>query len=108
MLVNRDDSSEVLKIEVTVSNSGAEGQDVVLAFMKPPKAGYLGRPLKSLVDFSRVQVNNGGTADVTISIREADFMLTNVDGLKEVISGPWTLSIGEEEQISIPFQITSN
>ena len=67
------------EFQVNISNTGSrDADDVVLAFLVPPRAGKDGMPLQSLFGFERVHVAAGGTVTVAFSPTLTDFAQAQV------------------------------
>ncbi len=97
-----------LNFEVTVKNAGTvAGEEVVMAFIKPPVDPNIKRPVKELKAFTRVALQPGESKTVQLSVAAKD-MNHWQDGWK-VQKGEHTLMVGpnadNEKLLSAPFTI---
>jgi len=99
--ISRNQEECGLTLVLTVSNSGSlEGGHSVLWFLVPPNAGQNGRPIKSLLDFEKI--NNLGpnqSSQVSLCLNLSDFQLANEEGEFEVVSGDWRVQVGGLERV---------
>jgi len=105
-IISTTDTSECYaQVGLLVRNTGVStGDHSVLAFLAPPNAGRMGRPIKNLVAFERLSdVGPNVTGNMEICIRRNQFELANKEGEFELISGEWRLMIGNiERTITVP------
>jgi hypothetical protein len=84
---------------VNVTNTGSvAGDDVVLAFITPPK-GSVGNPtppIKQLFGFERVHLNVGETAEIYFPLHVNDLASVRSDGSKWLEPGLYTIRIGDK------------
>ncbi|KAE8875865.1 Beta-xylosidase/alpha-L-arabinofuranosidase 2 [Phytophthora fragariae] len=85
----------VASFEITVTNLGdVDGEDVILIYAEPPRAGEGGRPLKSLVAFERTAlVTAGQTASANFCLEAKAFALADEQGNWVVEQGNWTIHV---------------
>jgi len=77
---------------VTVTNTGAvSGDEVVEAYIKTPQPDG---PIHSLVGFQRVHLAAGESREVTISIVPRSLSSVNDKGIRSILPGKYTLSLG--------------
>ena len=77
---------------VTVRNVGAvDSDEVVLAFMIPPRRTGVPTPKKQLLDFERVHVAKGASVDVSFEINAEQLELVSADGVRAHHAGRYTL-----------------
>jgi beta-glucosidase len=77
---------------VTVTNSGTvPGDEVVEAYLKTPQPGG---PIHSLVGFQRVNIADGQSRDVTISIDPRSLSSVDEQGNRSILEGKYELTIG--------------
>jgi beta-glucosidase len=77
---------------VTVTNTGAvSGDEVVEAYIKTPQPDG---PIHSLVGFQRVHLAAGESREVTISIAPRSLSSVNDKGIRSILPGKYTLSLG--------------
>lgn len=85
-------------VEVAVTNTGpGRGATSLLAYAVPPNAGANGAPLRSLIDFKKVWLEEGATKTVTIAVTSHDLTLTRLQGGRESVVGLWTIELGTVE-----------
>ena len=91
-------SSETLKADdpitatLSVTNSSAvPGDEVVEAYLKTPQPDG---PIHSLVGFQRVHLAAGESREVTIPIDPRSLSSVNDTGIRSILSGKYTLSLG--------------
>ena len=84
------------RVRLTVTNTGnVASAHSVLCFVVAPTAGLQGAPLRTLVDFEKVYLVPGGTAEVAFNLVLHDFTLTALEGGKHAVEGQWTVHIGD-------------
>ncbi|WP_109487836.1 glycoside hydrolase family 3 C-terminal domain-containing protein [Occallatibacter savannae] len=77
---------------VTVSNSSSmAGDEVVEAYLKTPQEGG---PIHSLVGFERVNIQAGGSKEVTIKIDPRSLSSVDDQGNRSILAGKYTLTLG--------------
>jgi len=77
---------------VTVANAGTvTGDEVVEAYLKTPQPDG---PIHSLVGFQRVHLAAGESREVTISIDTCSLSSVNDKGVRSILPGKYTLSLG--------------
>lgn len=92
-------ASVLTRVNFEVDNAGdRDGDYVCLLFAQPPGAGEQGHPLQVLVDFARVRVRQGGTQPLSFDVRATSLTLTNVDGVREVVTGEWIFFVREQDR----------
>ena len=79
---------------LTLVNVGRSTSHSVLLFLIPPGAGTGGRPLRELVDFKKLWLEDGERMIVEFDIRAADVTLVDIDGQRQAASGTWRLEVG--------------
>ncbi|XP_021953023.1 beta-xylosidase/alpha-L-arabinofuranosidase 1 [Folsomia candida] len=89
-----------LVINLSVRNIGArEAEHSVLWFVSPPNAGQMGRPIKNLLDFERLDsILPNMVKEVSLCLNRNHFLLANEAGEFEVVSGEWKLQVGNLER----------
>jgi hypothetical protein len=85
-----------------VRNSGQQtGDHSALFFLSPPEAGQLGRPIKTLVNFSRVSNLEPNQEESTrVCLSRDMFSLADESGGFVLVPGQWELSV-ESRTLSI-------
>jgi beta-glucosidase len=77
---------------VTVTNSSVvPGDEVVEAYLKTPQPDG---PIHSLVGFQRVHLVGGESRQVTLSIDSRSLSSVNDKGIRSILPGKYTLSVG--------------
>ena len=77
---------------VTVTNSGTiPGDEVVEAYLKTPQPGG---PIHSLVGFQRVNIADGQSREVTITIDPRSLSTVDDQGNRSILDGKYELTIG--------------
>jgi hypothetical protein len=89
-------------VELMVRNSGQQtGDHSALFFLSPPEAGQLGRPIKTLVNFSRVSNLEPNQEESTrVCLSRDMFSLADESGGFVLVPGQWELSV-ESRTLSI-------
>ena len=62
--------------------------------MRRPATVTGGRPLRELVDFKKLWLEDGERMIVEFDIRAADVTLVDIDGQRQAASGTWLLEVG--------------
>lgn len=86
-------------LRVNVTNTGSmAGDDVVLAFVKPPQISRNGQtpPIKQLFGFERVHLNVNETTQVFFPFRVSDLLTVAHDGSKWLHPGSYRILIGQQ------------
>jgi len=89
---------------VNVTNTGSmNGDDVVLAYLRPPQVLYDGEtpPLKQLFGFERVNLNIGETKQVFFPLNIETLSRIDRDGSKWIYPGEYHIIIGNENMCTI-------
>jgi beta-D-xylosidase 4 len=92
---------------VNVTNTGMmAGDDVVLAFITPPKTslGDPTPPIKQLFGFERVHLNVNATAQIFFPLRISALVTVRSDGSKWLEPGRYQIRIGENLMHTIELQ----
>ena len=85
-------AGEPLTATVTVTNSSAvAGDEVVEAYLKTPQPDG---PIHSLVGFQRVHLAGGESRQVTLAIDPRSLSSVNEKGIRTILPGKYTLSMG--------------
>ena len=85
---------------ISVVNHGPmAGGYAVLAFVKSPRAGHDGAPIRELAGFEKVSLVPGQYTTVCLEIYAHDLTLTRRGGGREVVEGNWHLQIGDTDTI---------
>jgi beta-glucosidase len=101
-------AGEPLTATVIVSNTSSVGGDeVVEAYLKTPQTDG---PIHSLVGFKRVTIAAGASKEVTLEIDPRLLSSVDAQGVRSILSGKYTLSIGgaqpEETQAKTEAEFT--
>jgi hypothetical protein len=89
---------------VNVTNTGSRaGDDVVLAFITPPKTSLNdpSPPIKQLFGFERVHLNVNATAEIYFPLHLSALLTTGRDGSKWLEPGHYQIKIGQEPMHTI-------
>ncbi|MBR4826604.1 MAG: fibronectin type III-like domain-contianing protein, partial [Bacteroidales bacterium] len=88
-------TNEVLKVSVTVSNTGSlDGAEVVQLYVVPP-AGSVERPSKELRGFEKIALAAGQSGSVSLSLPRRAFSRFDADAHEWVVDpGQYTIQIG--------------
>ena len=92
---------------VNVTNTGSRaGDDVVLAFITPPKTSLNdpSPPIKQLFGFKRVHLNVNATAEIYFPLRVSALVTIGRDGSKWLEPGHYQIKIGQELMHTIELQ----
>ena len=85
-------SGSAQSYSVRLANIGAmDSDEVVLAFMIPPRRTGIPTPKKQLLDFERVHVAKGASVDVSFEIDAEQLELVSADGVRAPHAGRYTL-----------------
>jgi beta-glucosidase len=88
-------AGEPLTATVIVSNTSSVGGDeVVEAYLKTPQTDG---PIHSLVGFKRVTIAAGASKEVTLEIDPRLLSSVDAQGVRSILSGKYTLSIGSAQ-----------
>lgn len=91
------DSPSLVQTTITVTNTGKRaGDDVVLAFAKPPNPGKDGNPLQFLFGFDRIHLQPGEKKTIHFELTATNLGLVDEHGERHASSGMWTIQVGEE------------
>ena len=94
-----------VNLRVNVTNTGAmAGDDVVLAFVKPPQSPRDDRtspPMKQLFGFDRVHLNVNETVQVFFPLRISALLAVAQDGSKWLHPGSYRILIGQQSMHTI-------
>lgn len=83
--LQRENSDDIVKVSVTVKNTGDfDGKEVVRLF-KSEKNG-VNQPIKSLVRFKKISLARGEEQTVEFILTDEDFTHINENGDKEYLS----------------------
>jgi hypothetical protein len=79
------------------------GDDVVLAYIKPPQVLHDGEtaPMKQLFGFERVNLNVGETAQVFFPLNIEALFTVGLDGSKWIHCGEYQILIGNEKMFEM-------
>ena len=89
---------ETLLATVDVTNQGdVPGTEVVQVYMHDLAASVI-RPVKQLIAFTRVELQPGETATVSIQLKREDFSLVNRDEQRVVEPGDFDLLVGHSSK----------
>lgn len=93
-------STNCVDVQLNVRNVGNRaGDHSILWFVAPPNAGLSGRPLKTLVEFEKLHnIQALQTTPVHICLSNRMFQLANLNGDFEIVTGTWTLMVGDESR----------
>ncbi|MBO4476222.1 MAG: glycoside hydrolase family 3 C-terminal domain-containing protein [Bacteroidales bacterium] len=88
-------NEEVLKVSVSISNTGGlDGAEVVQLYVAPP-AGDVERPVKELRGFEKISLKSGESGMVTIPLTRRAFSRFDPDAHCWVVDpGEWTIHLG--------------
>lgn len=112
-LMKRQVSVDDVRIDlfrVNVTNTGTmNGDDVVLAYIKPPQVLHEGEtpPIKQLFAFERVNLNVGETKQVFFPLAVQSMVRIGRDGSKWLIPGEYQILIGNQKMFAIQLQGSS-
>jgi beta-glucosidase len=81
------------------------GDDVVLAYLRPPQVLHDGEtpPLKQLFGFERVNLNVGETAQVFFPLNIQTLFTIARDGSKWIHPGEYQILVGNQHMFTIQF-----
>jgi beta-glucosidase len=81
------------------------GDDVVLAYLRPPQVLHEGEtpPLKQLFGFERVNLNVGETAQIFFPLNIESILTIGLDGSKWIHPGEYQILVGNEHMFTIQF-----
>eukprot|EP01062_Namystynia_karyoxenos_P059134 TRINITY_DN50566_c0_g1_i1.p1 TRINITY_DN50566_c0_g1~~TRINITY_DN50566_c0_g1_i1.p1 ORF type:complete len:776 (+),score=201.17 TRINITY_DN50566_c0_g1_i1:89-2329(+) len=89
------------RVSVAVTNTGSRaGDEVVLVFLVPPRAGSGGRPLHSLRRYTRISLAPGEGKVVSFTLSTEDFSLADSSGGFSATPGEWTVRVGAPAAVS--------
>jgi hypothetical protein len=97
-------SKRIELFRVNVTNTGMmNGDDVVLAYIKPPQVLHDNEtpPLKQLFGFERVNLNVGETAQVFFPLNMKSILRVGLDGSKWIYPGEYDIIIGNQHMFTI-------
>ena len=77
------------------------GAHSVLAYVRPPGAGVAETPLRTLVDFLKLELQVGETREFDIEFTAHDLTLAKRNGGREARAGDWLLRVGDAQQITL-------
>ena len=94
---------------MNVTNTGTiNGDDVVLAYIKPPQALYEDEtpPIKQLFGFERVRLDVGQTAQIFFPLNIESLLTVGRDGLKWLEPGSYRILIGKQHMHTVDLRGT--
>ena len=109
LMRNNYDARKVVmrSFRVNVTNTGSVlGDDVVLAFVTPPKQSFSGQtpPIKKLFGFQRVQLGVGQTAEVFFPFDVQTLLTVTHDGSKWLEPGSYQILVGKQIMHTVQLQ----
>ena len=97
VLPEKINAGEVLKVKVTVTNSGKRsGDEVVQLYLTDEKASTP-RPVRQLEGFKRITLEPGESREVEFIITPRQFSIINVKGKRIIEPGYFTISVGGKQ-----------
>ena len=88
-----------LKATVTVRNAGSiPGKEAVQLYMRDPVASVV-RPVQQLIDYRKVFLNPGETAEVVYTVREKQLRFYDTDGKEISEPGEFRISTGYADHL---------
>jgi len=89
----------LMTVNVTVRNIGhRDGEEVILLFGEPPRAGLDSRPLRNLLAFERVFIAKNDSYQHTFKLTAHHFSLVNYIGDRIMADGEWRLTVGTVDE----------
>ena len=101
LTLNRDTitKEETMEVTVTVRNSGkAPGKEAVQLYLRDLAASVV-RPVQQLIDYRKVFLNPGETADVVFTVREEQLCFYDMNGRKISEPGEFEISTGYADHL---------
>ncbi len=104
MKLTGNPTEEGLTVSVKVKNNGnMEAKDVIQVYVKAERANT---PNAQLKGFSKVSLKTGEEQTVTIHLPADAFALCNEEGKKEIVSGAYTVYVGDMQPDSRSASLT--
>ena len=101
---------EELQVTVTVRNAGdGPGKEAVQLYLQDPVASVV-RPVQQLIDYRKVFLNPGETADVAFTIREEQLRFYDMSGRRISEPGEFRISTGYADHLILTesFELTGS
>ena len=90
---------ETIKVTVTVRNSGkVPGKEAVQLYLRDRAASVV-RPVQQLIDYRKVFLNPGETADVAFTVREEQLRFYDMNGRQVSEPGEFEISTGYADHL---------
>ena len=90
---------ETIKVTVTVRNSGkVPGKEAVQLYLRDRAASVV-RPVQQLIDYRKVFLNPGETADVAFIVREEQLRFYDMNGRQVSEPGEFEISTGYADHL---------
>ena len=90
---------ETIKVTVTVRNSGkVPGKEAVQLYLRDLAASVV-RPVQQLIDYRKVFLNPGETADVAFTVREEQLRFYDMNGRQVSEPGEFEISTGYADHL---------
>ena len=90
---------EELQVTVTVRNAGdVPGKEAVQLYLQDPVASVV-RPVQQLIDYRKVFLNPGETADVVFTVREEQLRFYDMNGRRISEPGEFRISTGYADHL---------
>ena len=88
-----------LLVTVTVRNTGSvPGKEAVQLYLRDPVASVV-RPVQQLIDYRKIFLNPGESAEVAFTIREKQLRFFNMDGKEISEPGEFRISTGYADHL---------
>ena len=101
LVLNRETMTkdDELLVTVTVRNTGSvPGKEAVQLYLRDPVASVV-RPVQQLIDYRKIFLNPGESAEVAFTIREKQLRFFNMDGKEISEPGEFRISTGYADHL---------
>ena len=101
LVLNRETMTkdDELLVTVTVRNTGSvPGKETVQLYLRDPVASVV-RPVQQLIDYRKIFLNPGESAEVAFTIREKQLRFFNMDGKEISEPGEFRISTGYADHL---------
>jgi beta-glucosidase len=99
-------AGDAVTVDVDVKNAGGPaGDEVVQVYLTQPRASRT--PLRTLAGFARVHLAPGQAGHVTITVAPRDIGQVDEKGVRTVVPGTYTVSVGGAQPAEFPGALTA-
>ena len=101
MVLNRETMTkdDELLVTVTVRNTGSvPGKETVQLYLRDPVASVV-RPVQQLIDYRKVFLNPGESAEVVFTVHEKQLRFFNMEGKEISEPGEFRISTGYADHL---------